>query len=230
MVQKIPVLYDIEIIEEKTDHSVVDESYFFISGLAFADTPTVIQTTRPRSRSGRMPLILSKSTAPNIPRLGAACTPLPGFRAHGCDGRFYYWGWERGFSCKAARESQLLPHPDGEALFTKKCASCHQPNNDMRAPDPNSLRQMTAASILAALQSGRMKWEAKFLSRAKNCNRRVPGCGKCFHCGGDDRESALGDLDPPPNPSRVGGLGSDPQNSRFQPALAAGMKRARSRI
>ncbi|MGB7863543.1 MAG: PQQ-binding-like beta-propeller repeat protein, partial [Candidatus Sulfotelmatobacter sp.] len=121
-------------------------------------------------------------------------------------------------------KKQASPAPDGEALFTKKCASCHQPNNDMRAPDPNSLRQMTAASILAALQTGRMKWEAKFLSTAQktaiaeylgvqNVSTVAEMTGVCAR-----------DLDPPPNLPGWAGWGSDAQNSRFQPALAAGLK------
>jgi len=66
----------------------------------------------------------------------------------------YYLGLGAGVShARLLAKAQALPAPDGEALFTKKCASCHQPNNDMRAPDPNSLRQMTALPILAALQS-----------------------------------------------------------------------------
>ncbi|MGA2021382.1 MAG: PQQ-binding-like beta-propeller repeat protein [Candidatus Sulfotelmatobacter sp.] len=134
-------------------------------------------------------------------------------------------GLGAGFVMQGCSRKPASPAPDGEALFTKKCASCHQPNNDMRAPDPNSLRQMSAASILAALQTGRMKWEAKFLSTAQktavaqylgvqNVSTAAEMTGVCAR-----------DLDPPPNPPGWAGWGSDPQNSRFQPALAAGLKR-----
>ncbi|MFZ0199799.1 MAG: hypothetical protein WAL05_11450 [Candidatus Sulfotelmatobacter sp.] len=56
--------------------------------------------------------------------------------------------------------------PDGATLFAQKCASCHRPDNDMRATEPAALREMSKASILAALDTGRMKWEGKFLSKA----------------------------------------------------------------
>src|SRR5579872_1259554 len=59
------------------------------------------------------------------------------------------------------------PPLDGAALFTQKCASCHRPENDMYAPPPEVLHEMSKQSILAALQTGRMKWEGKFLSQAK---------------------------------------------------------------
>jgi polyvinyl alcohol dehydrogenase (cytochrome) len=120
---------------------------------------------------------------------------------------------------------QVSAAPDGAALFTKKCASCHKPENDMRAPEPTALRLMSSASILTVLESGRMKWEAKFLSRAQktaiadylgvqNVSTTAAMTGVCAR-----------DLDPPPNPPGWAGWGSDPQNSRFQPALAAGLTR-----
>ena len=57
--------------------------------------------------------------------------------------------------------------PDGAALFSQKCAGCHRPDNDMRAPAPEALHQMSKTAILTALESGRMKWEGKLLSEAK---------------------------------------------------------------
>src|SRR5580700_1255161 len=120
---------------------------------------------------------------------------------------------------------QAAPALDGAALFAQKCASCHRPENDMRAPEPAALREMSKASILAALDSGRMKWEGKFLSKAKKtaiaeylAAPEVAGpavmTGVCAR-----------DLDPPANPPVWAGWGSDAGNSRFQPALAAGLDR-----
>ena len=120
---------------------------------------------------------------------------------------------------------QASAPPDGAALFTKKCASCHRPGNDMRAPEPAALHDMTQSSIIAALESGRMKWEAKFLSKAQkvaiadylgvaNVATAANTAGMCAR-----------DLDPPPNPPVWAGWGGDPQNSRFQPAVAAGLNR-----
>src|SRR5271156_2962025 len=70
------------------------------------------------------------------------------------------------FFAGCSRKQAALP-PDGAALFQQKCATCHSPNNDMRAPEPQALREMSRASILSALDSGRMRWQGKFLSKAK---------------------------------------------------------------
>jgi polyvinyl alcohol dehydrogenase (cytochrome) len=114
--------------------------------------------------------------------------------------------------------------PDAAALFTKKCASCHQANNDMRAPAPEALRQMAKASILAALETGRMKWEGKFLSPAEKASIAdylgVPDVSTAEITGVCAR-----DLDPPPHPPVWAGWGGDLNNSRFQPARAAGLNR-----
>jgi polyvinyl alcohol dehydrogenase (cytochrome) len=123
-----------------------------------------------------------------------------------------------------ARKQAALA-PDGAALFNKKCAGCHQANNDMRAPEPESLRQMTKASIRTALDSGRMKWEGKFLSKSEKA-------AIADYLGAPDVSTTASlsgfcarDLDPPPNPPGWAGWGGDAQNSRFQPAAAAGLNR-----
>ncbi|MGC1371685.1 MAG: PQQ-binding-like beta-propeller repeat protein [Candidatus Sulfotelmatobacter sp.] len=115
--------------------------------------------------------------------------------------------------------------PDGAALFAKRCAGCHNSTNDMRAPAPQDLHDMSKQAIFAALDTGRMRWEAKFLSKAqKSAIANFLGSpevstaeemtGFCAH-----------DTDPPPNPPRWAGWGVDPQNRRFQPASAAGLTR-----
>src|SRR5437762_4186055 len=42
------------------------------------------------------------------------------------------------------------------ALFEARCASCHNVNNSVGAPLPQTLRQMSWQSILAALETGKM--------------------------------------------------------------------------
>jgi polyvinyl alcohol dehydrogenase (cytochrome) len=95
----------------------------------------------------------------------------------------------------------------------------------MRAPEPAALREMSKASILAALDSGRMRWQGKFLSKEKKTAiaeylaapevaAAAPMTGVC----------ARG-LDPPANPPVWAGWGGGPENSRFQLALAAGLDR-----
>jgi polyvinyl alcohol dehydrogenase (cytochrome) len=115
--------------------------------------------------------------------------------------------------------------PDGAALFTKKCANCHESNSDTRAPAQEALRQMSRGAIYAALDTGRMKWEGKFLSKAeKNAianSLGVPDAPVVAEMTG----FCPRDLDPPANPPGWAGWGVDAGNSRFQPTAAAGLKR-----
>lgn len=130
--------------------------------------------------------------------------------------------WLGGCSRKQASAA-----PDGAAIYTRKCASCHTSNNDMRAPAPEALRQMTRGSILAALESGRMKWEGRFLSKAERAAVAnflgLPDVSTTAQITG----FCARDLDPPPNPPVWAGWGGDVANSRYQPASAAGLDRDR---
>jgi polyvinyl alcohol dehydrogenase (cytochrome) len=94
----------------------------------------------------------------------------------------------------------------------------------MRAPEPESLHHMSRGLILAALNSGRMKFEGKLLSKAQKsaiaAYLAVPNSTVATVGGYCAR-----DLDPPPNPPIWAGWGADSQNSRFQPAGAAGLNR-----
>jgi polyvinyl alcohol dehydrogenase (cytochrome) len=129
-------------------------------------------------------------------------------------------------SCFAACSRRQPPVPvDAAALFTKKCASCHSSDNNMRAPAPEALRQMSRSAILAALQSGRMRWEGKHLSG-------VEKTAVANYLGLPDVPTAAlataycaRDLDPPPNPPGWAGWGGDSSNSRYQAATAAGLSR-----
>jgi mono/diheme cytochrome c family protein len=60
---------------------------------------------------------------------------------------------------------------DGAAVFEKKCATCHRPDSGSKAPLPDGLRQMSRDSILAALETGKMKWEGRWLSKAQRQDR-----------------------------------------------------------
>jgi polyvinyl alcohol dehydrogenase (cytochrome) len=59
--------------------------------------------------------------------------------------------------------SQGAPPADGEALYLDRCANCHD-GGVARAPDAASLRQMSAASIRAALTTGSMSAQGQRLS------------------------------------------------------------------
>ncbi len=115
--------------------------------------------------------------------------------------------------------------PDGSALFVTRCASCHSPGNDMRAPEPAALHLMSHRFILAALNSGRMKFEAKGLTKAQKLaiatylaapdSPVVAFTGYCAR-----------DVNPPPNSGAWNGWGADPGNSRYQSSRVAGLNRA----
>lgn len=122
---------------------------------------------------------------------------------------------------------QNLPVVNAEALFQNKCAACHREGNDMRAPEPDDLKVMSKSYILSTLQSGRMKWEAKSLSKAEKS-------ALAEYLGQSDLAASAKltgycarDLDPPPNPPIWAGWGVDLQNTRFQRALSAGLDRDR---
>ena len=96
----------------------------------------------------------------------------------------------------------------------------------MRAPEPAALHLMSQRFILAALNSGRMKFEAKGISKAQKLaiasylaapdSPVVAFTGYCAR-----------DLDPPANPPQWNGWGADAGNSRYQPSRAAGLNRAK---
>jgi polyvinyl alcohol dehydrogenase (cytochrome) len=114
---------------------------------------------------------------------------------------------------------------DAAALFSQKCAACHHEGNDMRAPELDDLRAMSKPYILSALDSGRMKWEARSLSKAER-SALADYLGKSdLLASAKLRGVCARDLDPPPNPPIWAGWGVDPHNSRFQHALSAGLDR-----
>jgi len=115
------------------------------------------------------------------------------------------------------------PQPDGALIFTKECAVCHRADSDSKAPLPDALRQMSKSSILAALESGRMKWQGRLLSKKQReavaDYLASPSLSASYKVTG----SCPRDLDPPPDPPVWTGWGADPHNTRFQPANAAAL-------
>lgn len=119
-----------------------------------------------------------------------------------------------------------VPTPiDGVALFNSKCAECHYNDNNMRAPEPATLREMSRRSILAALQTGTMKSEGQTLSvRERVAVANYLGKSEaaisarlsnlCTH-----------DVDPLPDAPAWTGWGANPHNTRFQTAAAAQLNR-----
>jgi polyvinyl alcohol dehydrogenase (cytochrome) len=127
-----------------------------------------------------------------------------------------FWGCSR---------SKKVPGPTGEALFAQHCSKCHFDGNDMRAPVPEALRDMSSSVIFSALESGPMRWEAKSLSKAEKA-AIADYLGKPMLA---TSAKALGmcprDLDPPPNLPTWSGWGVTPRNTRFQSRSIAGLDR-----
>ena len=106
----------------------------------------------------------------------------------------------------------------------QKCATCHSKGNDMRAPEPTALHLMSKNLILAALNSGRMRFEARQLSKLqKNAlatylaapdSPVVAFTGRCAQ-----------NLAAPANPVVWNGWGADAGNTRYQSKSAAGLDR-----
>src|SRR6185295_17522019 len=110
-----------------------------------------------------------------------------------------------------------------DAVFQTSCAGCHNAGNAVGAPLPQTLRQMPWQTILAALESGKMKAIGGRLSPA---NREAVA----KYLGTSDSAtlfSAARCTAPPSNPNATGWNGwADAANTRFQPARAAGLTSA----
>jgi polyvinyl alcohol dehydrogenase (cytochrome) len=120
---------------------------------------------------------------------------------------------------------QAPPPVNAASLFEKKCATCHHEGNDMRAPEPDELRDMSKSYILSALDSGRMRWEARSLSKSER-SALADYLGKSdLFASAKLKGVCARDLDPPPNPPIWAGWGVDVHNTRFQRALSAGLDR-----
>jgi polyvinyl alcohol dehydrogenase (cytochrome) len=95
----------------------------------------------------------------------------------------------------------------------------------MRAPEPEALKEMSRSSIRATLENGRMKWEARTLSKAEKA-------AVADYLGKSDvaiTAKLTGvcprGLDPPPRPPIWAGWGVNVANTRFQATRAAGLDR-----
>src|SRR5262249_35733373 len=107
-----------------------------------------------------------------------------------------------------------------EALFQARCAQSHTANNTVNAPLPETLRAMSWQSILAALETGKMKGigdaltgsEREAISKHVGTDNAagMPATAKC---------SAR----PRSRPGTDWNGWSDAANARFQPVRAAGL-------
>jgi polyvinyl alcohol dehydrogenase (cytochrome) len=121
------------------------------------------------------------------------------------------------FLCRA-----LAAQPAAE-LFQSKCAGCHSSPNPVGAPLPESLRQMSWQTILAALESGKMK----------AIGERIPAADReaiAKYIGTSGTETVASSNRCLPTLGRVEGPAwngwADAANTRFQSAKAAGLTSA----
>jgi polyvinyl alcohol dehydrogenase (cytochrome) len=128
------------------------------------------------------------------------------------------------FLFSVARGSQ---HPDGAALFQKRCSFCHHEGNSAHAPSLGALQHLSENTILFALGTGVMKAQgsqltegervavAQFLSTSRS---GAPAPRPGGYCSGRPRPL----VDDPGWTE----WGVDVVNSRFMPAKAAELNRA----
>jgi polyvinyl alcohol dehydrogenase (cytochrome) len=108
-----------------------------------------------------------------------------------------------------------------QAIFQSRCATCHSAGNVMGAPLPELLRQMSSKTILAALETGKMKGIGAVMSAAER-----ESIAKLL--GTSESQSAPASATCTASPRK--GLPdwngwADAANTRFQPAKAAGLTR-----
>ena len=119
---------------------------------------------------------------------------------------------------------------DGAALFKTYCAMCHDgPSADAQTPRLDTLRQLSAAQVLAALERGSMRARAAERSRAQRRALAMYVSGKPLAAAdGAIPESAFCKTTTAP-PAKVlalpswNGWGLGIGNTRFQSAHAAGL-------
>jgi len=114
---------------------------------------------------------------------------------------------------------------DGAELFRNNCSTCHRSGSPTQAPLPETLRSLPSQTILAALETGKMRSQgsqlssaqrtvvAKYLGTSENAEV-IPASASCS-----------ASLKPAANAASWNGWGGDAGNTRFQTAKAAGLTR-----
>jgi polyvinyl alcohol dehydrogenase (cytochrome) len=117
--------------------------------------------------------------------------------------------------------------PDGAAIFTRDCATCHDGATGSRAPSPDVLKRRSPEAILAALTAGGMRPQGGRLSGAER--RAVAEYLSGRALGSDITGARIGRCTTSPpiaNPSSLpawNGWSPSPANTRFQPGQQAGL-------
>ena len=117
--------------------------------------------------------------------------------------------------------------PDGAAVFTRECSSCHTGAPDTRAPAPDVLRRRSPEAILSALTAGGMRPQGGRLTGAERRAVAEYLTGRVL--GGDVTGATIGRCStvPPlvvaPDTPAWSGWSPDSTNTRFQPGPQAGL-------
>lgn len=121
----------------------------------------------------------------------------------------------------------MAQQPDAAALYQKHCAVCHDASAATRAPARSALRQASPEVILQALDQGTMKEQGSTITHSERRSLAEFLSGKTF---GSVVESTAGvcpnkapDLAASWTGPQWNGWGADLENTRFQPAAAAGL-------
>lgn len=109
-----------------------------------------------------------------------------------------------------------------EAIFQTRCEQCHATGNSVNAPLPETLRQMPWQSVLAALETGKMKGIGDALTATQR-ESIAKFLGKSDSQAIADR-ARCSSLPEKPLSGEWNGW-ADPANTRFQPAPQAGVTR-----
>src|SRR5258708_28577324 len=110
--------------------------------------------------------------------------------------------------------------PDGAAIYKRACAECHDAGLP-RVPTREGLKALAAEAVNRSLSSGEMRFQGTYLTDAERHSIAEFVTGKKLDVG----VAATG-LCKGSSKSLKGewnGWASDPENSRFQPADAAGL-------
>src|ERR1041384_8070599 len=119
--------------------------------------------------------------------------------------------------------------PNGQAIYDKSCASCHQqPGADSRAPNREGLRQFSPESILTALTTGNMYRQGYDLSEAEKKAVAEFLAGRPVGSPAPIAESArcttpVPAMSDPTRGSSWNGWGGTITNTRYVPADKAGI-------
>ncbi|MGD0299983.1 MAG: PQQ-binding-like beta-propeller repeat protein, partial [Bryobacteraceae bacterium] len=118
----------------------------------------------------------------------------------------------------------LLPAaaPEGSAIYKTHCASCHDAGLP-RIPTRDALKAFSAETVNRALVSGAMRFQGSDLSLAERHAVAEFVTAKKFETAASTQGMCAANAPAKPISGEWNGWSSDPENSRFQSADAAGL-------